>query len=335
METSLALIPRMQNLVRDCLEDLISVDEPLAIVDFPDHRNCGDSAIWLGEMACLRDQFGARPAYVCRKTDFCKEQLERASPSGPIFIHGGGNFGDIWLAHQEFRERILEIFPNRPIIQFPQSIHFQSPQRLEHSARVIGRHKNFTLLVRDQESLRLAQQHFDCETRLCPDMAFCIGPLAADAAQFPIIAILRQDEERSRENETWTYPDILKVDWLVRSTRQVRISKARGASSALLAFAPSELLLRKLDAAARYRFHYGIKQISKGQVIVTDRLHVHICSLLLARAHAVLDNSYGKIGRFMDAFSGTTALSYRAGSLEGAISWARTQSGERMAPTEG
>ncbi|TIO38875.1 MAG: exopolysaccharide biosynthesis protein, partial [Mesorhizobium sp.] len=97
--------------------------------------------------------------------------------TGPIFIHGGGNFGDLWITHQDFRERVLEQFPNRRIIQFPQSIHYKSQERRERSARIIGGHKNFVLLVRDEESKAFAEKHFDCEVRLCPDMAFCIGAL--------------------------------------------------------------------------------------------------------------------------------------------------------------
>jgi exopolysaccharide biosynthesis predicted pyruvyltransferase EpsI len=61
---------------------------------------------------------------------------------------------------------------------------------------------------------------------------------------------------------------------------------------------------------------------------VTDRLHVHICSLLLGRPHAVLDNNYGKIRRFMAAFSGGTDLSYQATSLDDGIAWARRQAGQ-------
>src|SRR3954447_26202727 len=108
-DTTEALIKRLQDLVHDCLRDAIS-DEPLAIVDFPDIRNCGDSAIWLGEIAWLKRRFNKRPDYVSRMVDFSAEELERRVPGGPIFIHGGGNFGDIWVAHQDFREAILEPF---------------------------------------------------------------------------------------------------------------------------------------------------------------------------------------------------------------------------------
>jgi pyruvyl transferase EpsO len=114
-------------------------------------------------------------------------------------------------------------------------------------------------------------------------------------------------------------------DWITESPRRVRVSKALGMASALLALKPAEMRLRKLDAAARNRFQRGIQQISRGRAIVTDRLHVHICSLLLGRPHAVLDNNYGKIRRFMATFSGGTDLSYQASSLGDGIAWARRQ----------
>ena len=150
-QQSLALIARMQGMIDDCLRDCLVNDAPLAILDFPDIRNCGDSAIWLGEMAYLASR-GKRPAYVSRMRDFSAEALERAVPEGPIFIHGGGNFGDLWVSHQDFRETVLERFPHRRIIQFPQSIHYRSEERIGQTARAIARHRNFLLLVRDQES---------------------------------------------------------------------------------------------------------------------------------------------------------------------------------------
>ena len=319
-----SLIDRLRGMIHERLHDLVS-DEPLAILDFPDIRNCGDSAIWLGEMAYLKEHHGQRPAYVSRMHDFSPKALQRAVPEGPIFIHGGGNFGDVWVGHQVFRERVLERFPNRPIIQFPQSIHFQSDERLETCKRVIGSHRDFVLLVRDEESRQFAEAHFDCAVRLCPDMAFCIGALQPAAPEFPVLAMLREDHETVGGTEQSAYPDIPIEDWITESKARVRLAKAVGTASALMALRPADLRLRGLDAAAHNRFRRGIRQISRGQAIVTDRLHVHICSLLLGTPHAVLDNSYGKIRRFMDTFSGATTLSYRATSLDDGIAWARNQ----------
>jgi pyruvyl transferase EpsO len=311
----------MQGMIDDCLRDCLVDDAPLAILDFPDIRNCGDSAIWLGEMAYLASR-GKRPAYVSRMRDFSAEALERAVPEGPIFIHGGGNFGDLWVSHQDFREAVLERFPHRRIIQFPQSIHYRSEERIAQTARAIARHRNFLLLVRDQESKDFAERHFDCEVRLCPDMAFWIGAVEPGAVEFPVLAMLRADLEKTGEVDRSAYPGLPIEDWITESARRVRVSKAAGAASAFLALKPAEMRLRKLDAAAHNRFRRGIRQISRGRTVVTDRLHVHICSLLIGRPHAVLDNSYGKIGRFMAAFSGGTELAYRASSLDDGLEWA-------------
>ena len=321
------LITGLQDRTHDCLKEFIRPDEPIAILDFPDIRNCGDSAIWLGEMAYLKQRYAKRPSYVCTTDDFSPDELKSSAPNGPIFIHGGGNFGDIWVFHQDFRERVMELFPDRQIVQFPQSIHYKSAERLEQSKRAIGKHKNFVLLVRDEESFQFAKENFDCQVYLCPDMAFCIGKIEPAAPQFPVLAMLRQDKEQVGTVDFSAYPDIPKEDWITESRSKVRVAKALGAASALLHLTPSEMRLRKLDAAANNRFQRGISQISRGKAIVTDRLHVHICSLLIGRSHAVLDNNYGKIRRFMNAFSGGTDLSYKATSLDDGIRWAKEQAG--------
>jgi pyruvyl transferase EpsO len=321
-----ALLAGLRDQIHACLGDLVPAEAPLAILDFPDYRNVGDSAIWLGEMAYLRDHHGKPPAYVSRIDDFSVRELDRVMPEGPIFLQGGGNFGDLWIAHQDFRERVLEQCPNRQVIQFPQSIHYKSPARAEVTARIIGRHRHFVLLVRDEASQHFAEQHFDCEVRLCPDVACYLGALEPDPARFPVLAMLRNDQEKMAgraDRSAWTEVPI--EDWITEPRMPVRVAKLRGAASALLAFEPGRRRLRMLDAAAQQRVRRGVRQLSRGRAIVTDRLHVHIVSLLLGRPHAVLDNSYGKVRNSMSAFTGGTGLSYLATSLDDGIAWAREQ----------
>ncbi|MGO8041140.1 polysaccharide pyruvyl transferase family protein, partial [Rhizobium leguminosarum] len=87
-----------------------------------------------------------------------------------------------------FREVIMERFPDRQIVQFPQSIHYRSPERIEQSARASARHKNFVLRVRDEESKEFSEKHCDGTVRLCPDMAVAIGPLPDRATQISVLA---------------------------------------------------------------------------------------------------------------------------------------------------
>jgi exopolysaccharide biosynthesis predicted pyruvyltransferase EpsI len=320
--TTVNLIGQLGDLIHARMKDLVIDGAPVAVLDFPDIRNCGDSAIWLGEMAWLRKHFGKVPSYVSRTFDLNTAELRAAAPAGTIFLHGGGSFGDIWEGKQDFRDKVLTAFPDRKIVQFPQSIHFQSLDRANQTARVIEKHRDFTLLVRDEESEDFAKRNFQCETRLCPDMAFAIGPVQAKPATLPVLAMLREDREKTALG-AWNHPDIPREDWITEDPWKVKLAKLMGTLGAGVATAAHRKFCR-LDAAAKQRFGRGISQISRGKALVTDRLHVHICSTLIGRPHAVLDNSYGKIRRLMDTFYPEgTGLTHRPASLDEAVAWAR------------
>jgi len=323
-QSNIALIGDLKDRIHQCLGAYIS-DAPLAILDFPDIKNVGDSAIWVGEIAYLRDRFAKRPAYVSTLRDLKPRAAEEAVGSGPIFIHGGGNFGDVWPGHQLFREKVLQLWPNRRIIQFPQSLHFSSEARADEAARLIGRHKDFVLLCRDEESKLFAEKRFDCVVKLCPDMAFCIGAIKAPSEpQIPILAMLREDKEKVDRDRS-AYGDIPVEDWITESKNEVRLAKTMGMLQAMPSLNWNAMRFGKYDAAANNRLARGVRQLARARVVVTDRLHVHIISLLMGKPHAVLDNSYGKIARFMAAFSGNNDLSYRATSVEDAFEWARAR----------
>lgn len=318
-----ALIARLEQRIHDALAPHVDPETPLAIVDFPDIRNCGDSAIWMGEIAWLKRRFGKKPSYVCRGHDLDAQLLRETVPDGPIFIHGGGNFGDIWEGKQDVKEHVIQSFPDHKIVQCPQSIHYDSMERADETARVIEKHGNVFLYLRDQESYDFAKSKFQCEVHLCPDMAFCIGPMADRPAPLPVLAMLREDREKARTDD-WNWPDIPREDWITEQKYKVKLAKLKGAIRAGFASYPQRRF-HILDAAAEQRFERGIRQISRAKAIVTDRLHVHICSTLLGRPHAVLDNSYGKIARHMNTFYPEgTGLTHRPETLAEAIDWAQT-----------
>lgn len=322
------LISDLQAKIHACLDPFIK-GEPIALVDFPNIRNVGDSAIWLGELAYLKKRNAvANLTYVSTMHDFSAHDLDARMSSGPIFIHGGGNFGDIWEGHQKFRERILTRWPGRPVIQFPQSIHYGNPARADVTARIIDKHGNFTLFVRDEESRHFAEQRFNCRVVLCPDMALCIGPVQGPHPVLPVLAMLREDAEKARASDLSSLAGIPVEDWITEPRFPIRVAKALGMAGALLSFDPMRVRLGRFNAAAQQRFGRGIRQIGRARALVTDRLHVHIVSMLLGRPHAVLDNSYGKIARFMTAFDVKTDLVYRASSLADAVDWARAQNRE-------
>jgi exopolysaccharide biosynthesis predicted pyruvyltransferase EpsI len=300
-------------------------EAPFALVDFPDHANVGDSAIWVGTTAYFRAHRGREPRYVSSIDSFSEAALRASVPEGPIFVHGGGNFGDLWPRHQEFREHLLERFPDREIIQLPQSIHFDDPARAEATARAIARHGKFRLFVRDQASYDFAAARFDCEIALCPDMALFIGALDREDPDVDVFCLLRTDRERAVWEDTGRAGYTSRVaDWLVECPVSVEARKLLRVLREMRRGQWDRLALRAAtyDAAAWARVLRGCRLLSSGRVVITDRLHAHLLSLLLDIPHAVLDNSYGKLGRFLDVWTGEAAGVHYVASIDDADDWA-------------
>ena len=266
-----------------------------ALIDFPDHANVGDSAIWLGEVAMLRAVTGNDPDYVCTWDGFDPDAFARTSPHGVLFLHGGGNLGDIWPHHQQFRERMVAQVRDRRIVQLPQSIHFRAPGGIAAFARGVAAHPDLHLYVRDRPSLELAERHFDCPVALAPDSAFALGRQPRGAADCDVLRLLRTDDERIAHDDLPPREGrIVTTDWLE--------------DGVLPASRPGQARADHYAALAGARVARGLALLSRGRHIVTDRLHAHILALLLDIPHHVLDNDYSKLARYIDAWTAASPL---------------------------
>jgi exopolysaccharide biosynthesis predicted pyruvyltransferase EpsI len=307
LETSRQVICRLQHEIDGVLTPFVP-GKKCALLDFPHHSNVGDSAIWEGEQIFL-SKLGLKPAYVCAAGNSDWNAMERAiGPDGIILIHGGGNFGDVWPIHQQLREEALDRFPDHRVLQLPQTIHFTEPNAADRTAAKIRKHGKFTLAVRDRKSLAFAREHFECNVVLCPDMAFCIGPIeAAASSDQRILLLLRSDKEKKEHSSADAIlqsPDLLCTDWLTESHAETRLRcGGRLFADMLLGRAGPTLRGSYYNALARERLRRGLSQLSSFRRIVSDRLHVHILSTLLGRQHALLDNNYGKLSSFIAAWN--------------------------------
>jgi pyruvyl transferase EpsO len=279
---------------------------PLALVDFPNHPNVGDSAIWLGEAEWLRSNANVR-RYVCDLDTYDPRALRARLPEGPILLHGGGNFGDLWPRHQRLREAVIRDFPDRPVIQLPQTLHFDNPAALDDAARLFNAHEHFTLMVRDDRSLELASRAFRATAVLCPDMAFCLA-LPPPPQQRPqgVVFLKRTDREAPVSLSSQVPADAVVVDWLDEwpserwASRLYKLAAIRYPNR-FAAIAP-----RVVDGIAARRLVRGVRLLSTGQRVITDRLHAHILCLLLGIPHTVIDNSYGKLSSFIETWTAGT-----------------------------
>ncbi|RIV88644.1 exopolysaccharide biosynthesis protein [Aurantiacibacter xanthus] len=329
-QTHLQVISRLQGLIDHVLAPSLPTlrAEPFALIDMPDHGNVGDSAIWAGEIAWLRKNVGFDPALVADHRDPL-DQVNRDLVGKTVLLHGGGNFGDIWTANNDFREAIISANPGSTIIQFPQSIHYDNPASIATTARNLKAAKALRLLVRDDESHALASQAFDCEVTLCPDMAFALGPMQRIATpDLDVLLLMRTDKEGvGFSSQDWPI-GWEQDDWLEDSPNLYRDVQWDSRIKALMSLSP-----RRMSRTARRNYYYnqlaerrlarGLKQLSRARFVITDRLHVHILSTLLGLPHCFLDNHYGKISRFSAAFSTRWTDSYQAKTLSEAVACAK------------
>lgn len=329
MTTLSTIRTTLHGVISSSLDELVTEGDDYALLDFPDYSNVGDSLIWLGALNYLKGRTGKLPSYVCTIWDFNADELRLRSPDGPIFLSGGGNFGNLWPKFQDFRRKVLESFPDRQIVQLPQTIHFTDKSSVAATRDAIAKHGNFRLYVRDRPSLEFAQSEFNCLISSCPDMAFALDPMTVKSAPTHDVALmLRTDKEQSSERGPIlnTGLEINAFDWIneSRPVYQRYFEKAENRLERYLHI-PNKALMYKRRADRR--LERGRELLQTGNVVVTDRLHGFIFSTLLGIEHAILDNSYGKLKNFHGLWMSGSDQSVFFDTFKDATDWARIRTG--------
>jgi exopolysaccharide biosynthesis predicted pyruvyltransferase EpsI len=311
------------------LEEVVPRRSRVALLDFPNHPNVGDTAIWLGELAALRE-LECDIAYASTFSSYSAAALRRRlGAGGVVLLHGGGNFGDVWPTFQAFRERIFREERSRPLVQLPQTIHFAHEPALRRAAEAAAGHPDLVLMVRDERSEQIARRAFnDANVVLAPDSAFALGPLPAPEPEVPLLVMLRTDDERTGADPS-IVPDAAQViDWpapmpVLRRRRE--LSRWMGAGLRLSRGLVPLLqpgFARTLSQLANRRMADGVALLARGETLVTNRLHGHIIALLIGRPHVLLDNTYGKNRTFHELWTADSTLTSWADRLEDALTLA-------------
>lgn len=323
-----ALIDSLQARIDAALEPHVPAGEPVALLDFPNHPNAGDSAIWLGEIEYLRRR-RVPVAYTCDFRSYSERILRERVGGGTILLHGGGSVGDVWQETQLFRERVVASFPENKIVQLPQTVHFERPENAERARGVFAAHPEFVLLARDHVSLAFTRDELGVDGVLCPDMAFAIGPMERPAAPTDeVVWLSRTDSEATPGASATSAPGVRTVDWLEQRGSEApwhalrwftQVLGRRIANNPRAAGPLSRPITLLQDPLAAQRVRAGARILSGGRVVITDRLHGHILSVLLGIPHVLLDNSYGKLRNFRDAWTAEYPLARWAESPDEAL----------------
>jgi pyruvyl transferase EpsO len=163
-------------------------------------------------------------------------------------------------------------------------------------------------------------------------MAFMIGPIRRPAAPTsPILWLSRTDYETTGGGVPEA-PDVERDDWLEERPRERPWQALRWATHVggrrVLNHPErfgwlSDPLARAFGPLARQRVRAGAALLSRGEAVVTDRLHGHILSLLLGIPHVLIAEAHGKLDGFHETWTRDHPLAHWADSPEEALAVAR------------
>ncbi|ESO85710.1 hypothetical protein LOTGIDRAFT_155203 [Lottia gigantea] len=288
LKTSTEVIREAQRVHFNLFKDLLRGFRYAMLLDVAALENKGDPAISSGEIYLLR-RLGIDLIYYCSFRLCTDKNLQYAQNMSSIYsnkelvilVHGGGNIVG-YPVSDILRFKILDLFKGFKIVVMPQSIFLiRQNTHFEHCKKLYCCNKNLTFVLRDRQSLAMAQTFFNNGTNLImtPDMAFQIGRVKRYMSPMYDILWLKRKDIETPNYKIPRIPEEVSVtiqDWLHFLT-------PKGNNSLENAF---------LIATN------GMMFLQRGRVVITDRLHGHILCTLLDIPHVLIDNKYKKLSSY-------------------------------------
>lgn len=295
------------NILLSALNKLVNND--YVFLDLPYYANVGDVLIWEATLQLLKE-IKHRCLYSCSIDTYRKPRIDKNTI---LLFSGGGNFGDLWEKHQPFRHRVMEDFPDNPIVQLPQSVWFEDEYNLEKDIQCYKSHRgDVTICVRDGQSFDIIQNNYkNVKSLLLPDMALALN----------IDKVLRRNRLKNEFGEGTLYfkrddkeyvvnnlniPFRTEGDWPCRSYEIKWVRKHDNLINWLERIkTPKSIRLKMTDLYYRYiikdaYLRNGIRFLMPYKEIYATRLHAAILAWLLGKKVYILDNTYRKCSGVYD-----------------------------------
>jgi pyruvyl transferase EpsO len=292
--------------LKNRLQQILKVIPPhsnIYYIDYPVHGNGGDLLIMKGTEAFFREHhIRVRARYSVLdfpdKLPIPKDHI--------IVLHGGGNFGDLYPAHQQLREQIVAEYSGHRVVILPQTIFYKNESAFDRTAAILERHPDLHLFVRDTLSLDMAKDKFKTScVYLSPDMAHQLWPIRSrHVPEKELLYFLRTDIEKTAEQEHLEASG--QGDYLDWSTLYSRVEqKSIRVFSGLLRKGSGRLPVSMIwGKYSDYLVKKAVNRFGHYRTVQTSRLHGHILSCLLNKPNLLIDNSYGKNSCYYHTWTG-------------------------------
>lgn len=288
------------------------IDSNYVFLELPYYENIGDTLIWEGSLQFLK-QTEYKCLYSASSTTYYKHNIPKDTL---ILLQGGGNFGDLWDRHQDFRKKIIEHYHQNRIIIFPQTVWYENPEKIKDDEIFFAKYPNVTICARDKISFSFMTEHFpQNKVLLVPDMAFFIDFDKHSPVNYRPTGRTLFAKRTDKELKSDTWPDFIPHDadvhdWPTLEFHAKKYKRADYIVGWLNFFAnirrikPANRLIDQIRANF-YRPQYikdCVRFINQYDTIYSTRLHIAIASAMMGKKVYLMDNSYGKNFNFFDTW---------------------------------
>ena len=275
--------------LRDAREALRLCNAPqkYILMGKPEYGNIGDLAIayFTKEFAC---RVGVKDYYIEIPEDviiFFHNQLGKyISENDVLILQGGGNLGDKYRDQEFIRKRVCRKFYKNKIILMPQSVDYGKTKHganaLRSAKKAFNKVSNMTIFARDYQSFLTMKQIFgEKNIFLVPDIVLSCVPFDLHMERQYVYVCLRNDCESVLDGDFKN--NIVNI---CKKFDKVII----GDNVISSGFDKNSIVRETLEKISSYK------------LVVTDRLHVMIFSVITETPCIVIDNSNHKIAASYD-----------------------------------
>ncbi len=270
-------------------------NKKLFVIGVAEHGNFGDFAISEAQSAFLKDNFN------CPIIEISEEEISNPltyrlieamlGPDDIIFLQGGGNHGNMYSFHEMYRREIIKRFKNNRIVLFPQTYYFSDDEeghkQAKISAEIFSAHNNLILAFRDHMSFELASSAYRENTVVfCPDMVlYLAGQFQKKRnANSDVMVLFRAGKEAKYQSDE-------KKPLIDALSNKYKLSFNDHTAK------------EKITKANRYNLiKKQVELYAESAVVVTDKLHGAIFSILTATPCVMLSTFNHKLREFYKIF---------------------------------
>lgn len=277
----------------------------LILFELPCFDNLGDHAIAYAQKKFLED--------IAKKTNNCQlfviEGWDTVNAIGQlrpvikkddiIFLQGGGNFGNLYTFAGDFRQKIAKAFSKNTIIMFPQTVYFTNDSSgrecLKRSQKIYNNCAHLKMFARDNVSYNLMKKYYKADINPMNDIVGYLDEscYSLDEKRSGIMLCLRSDKESS-----------------LSSSDKKALQKLCEENSSYVLVSDT---VTKTDTNISNRekiLQNKWKTFGKMRLVVTDRLHGMIFSIITKTPCIVLGNNHHKVEETYKTFSKCDYLYY-------------------------